>query len=192
MNEAFQKDGYLVVPNYLSRELVLFISHYFFLSVDAGLGKFGDSQAPNSRAFYADPSAETLLQLGTQTISHIIGEEVLPTYSYTRIYGNGDELVIHRDRPSCEISLTVSLAIPESYSPSPLFFSKTEDKKDTKQVILNPGDACIYKGCEMYHWREKFTEHPWYLQTFLHYVRKNGPYSNYKFDQRPVLGVQRQ
>ena len=32
---------------------------------------------------------------------------LIPTYSYARIYKNGDELKRHKDRPSCEISTTL-------------------------------------------------------------------------------------
>jgi hypothetical protein len=34
---------------------------------------------------------------------------MLPTYSYARIYANGDELKKHRDRPACEVSVTLHL-----------------------------------------------------------------------------------
>ena len=52
---------------------------------------------------------------------------------------------------------------------------------DGKSVDLNPGDACIYLGCELEHWREPF-EGDWHLQTFLHYVDQNGPHTAYKYD----------
>ena len=37
------------------------------------------------------------------------GLELLPTYSYARIYKKGDILKRHKDRPSCEISATINL-----------------------------------------------------------------------------------
>ena len=36
----------------------------------------------------------------------LIGKEVLPTYSYARLYTEGEILSKHKDRPSCEISVT--------------------------------------------------------------------------------------
>ena len=34
------------------------------------------------------------------------GLQLIPTYSYARIYKKGDILKRHKDRPSCEISTT--------------------------------------------------------------------------------------
>jgi hypothetical protein len=58
------------------------------------------------------------------------------------------------------------------------------------QVELEPGDAAIYKGIEVPHWREPF-EGDRQVQVFLHYVRKDGPYQEFKFDKRPHLGHQK-
>ena len=42
-------------------------------------------------------------------VSQIVGEEVLPTYTYARWQTKGHDLPRHRDRPSCEISLSLNL-----------------------------------------------------------------------------------
>lgn len=189
MNKQFEEDGYLVVPNFISSVLRKFVSHCILISVDAGYGNKEDPQAPFSTSFYSHIAAEALLGGCVKYVSSIIDEDVLPTYSYTRLYKPGDELVMHKDRESCEISVSLCLEIPKDTNPMPLYFSKTPNKSEGKAAILNPGDACIYKGCDMWHWRDKFTDHPWYLQTFLHYVRKEGPYSSFVLDGRKSLGM---
>ena len=68
--------------------------------------------------------------------------------------------------------------------------SKHEDKSHASELMLEEGDLCIYMGTEMYHWRKPF-EQSWYLQTFLHYVDKNGPFGNRMFDGRRTLGVKK-
>ena len=50
-------------------------------------------------------------------------------------------------------------------------------------IITKPGDAVIYLGCELEHWREPFTG-DFQIQTFLHYVNKNGPNKEWKYDKR--------
>lgn len=189
MNKQLEEDGYLVIPNFINDTLRKFISHCVMLSINAGYGDTKDPQAPFSTSFYSHVAAETLLGGCTQYVSSLVEEEVLPTYSYTRLYRPGDELVMHTDRESCEISVSLCLDIPKDSDPMPLYFSKTTNKSEGKAAILNPGDACIYRGCDMWHWRDKFVEHPWYLQTFLHYVRKNGPYSDFVLDRRESLGM---
>jgi predicted 2-oxoglutarate/Fe(II)-dependent dioxygenase YbiX len=71
--------------------------------------------------------------------------------------------------------------------PWPIYMGTKEDKSDGKKIIMNTGDIIIYKGTELYHWREKFIQGNWQAQVFLHYVDKNGPYSNFKFDNRKTL-----
>jgi hypothetical protein len=53
-------------------------------------------------------------------------------------------------------------------------------------IHMKPGDALIYRGCEIEHWREPFIGNN-HAQVFLHYNEKNGDY-NIINDGRPVLG----
>lgn len=186
----FNKDGYYVIKNFLEENFVQFIQSYFFTRINAGQAELGDEQAPNSFFFYGDPLMETILGSSTDSLGKIIGKNILPTYSYTRLYGQGDELLIHKDRPSCEISATISLGLPENEKINSIYFSKNEDKSDYTEIILSPGDLCIYQGYDLYHWREPFTQ-KWYLQSFLHYVDADGPYKNLIYDERPTLGMQK-
>jgi len=89
------------------------------------------------------------------------------------------DLKKHRDRPSCEISVTVMLG--SDGTKWPIYMDGTE-------LNLEPGDAGIYLGCEVEHWREEFTG-DWHAQTFLHYVDKNGPNRNHFKDGRLLYGM---
>ncbi|HJZ78923.1 MAG TPA: hypothetical protein VKD91_01215, partial [Pyrinomonadaceae bacterium] len=97
----------------------------------------------------------------------------------------GADLERHQDRPSCEVSATVPLSYDSHYI-WPIF---VESRNQVKAIQLEPGDALIYKGIEVPHWRETF-EGERQVQVFLHYVKKDGEYSEYKFDKRPGLGHQ--
>ena len=99
-------------------------------------------------------------------------------------------MVIHRDRPECQYSATLCLGRPENEEISAIYMSKTENKEDGKELLLEEGDLCIYMGTEMYHWREPF-KNSWYLQTFLHYVDKEGPYAHTLYDGRRCLGIKK-
>ena len=185
---SFKENGYHVIKNFLDNDFVLFIQDYFFLRIKAGHAALDDKQAPFAYSFYSDPLIETILEASTEALSEISGFKLLPTYTYSRLYGVGDELVIHRDRPSCEMSATLALGLPEGEQINPIYFSKNEDRSDAVEIILEPGDLCLYRGCDLYHWRPEFTQ-KWYLQAFLHYVNADGPYANHIYDQRPYLGM---
>jgi hypothetical protein len=51
------------------------------------------------------------------------------------------------------------------------------------ELILNPGDAVLYLGCQADHWRNKF-EGEEHIQLFMHYVRANGPKAWAFFDKQ--------
>jgi hypothetical protein len=54
---------------------------------------------------------------------------------------------------------------------------------------MNIGDAVMYRGCDIYHWREAYKEGKWQAQVFLHYVDQNGPHAEWKYDKRESLGL---
>ena len=58
---------------------------------------------------------------------------------------------------------------------------------DGTPVVTNVGDAVIYKGMDVEHWREPFKgDHQ--AQVFLHYVRVDGKYAHFSGDGRPMYG----
>lgn len=105
------------------------------------------------------------------------GLSLLPTYAYWRMYTYGSYLKKHKDRPSCEISVTLHLGGDKKW---PIFV-------EGKSFLLKPGDAIIYRGCEQEHWREKFYG-DWYSQLFIHYVNANGPNKEWYRDKKKGVG----
>ena len=208
---AFNK--FQVIKNAVPYELANFIFNYFLLKRDAvdfmyknnityDNGMFGtwtDKQVPNTYSHYADMVMETLLMKVLPKMQQETGLQLIPTYSYARIYKRGDILKRHKDRPSCEISTTLNLG----GSSWPIFIDGTgannvidEYKNIVKpgapegtKVLLDVGDMLVYSGCELEHWREPF-DGDICGQVFLHYNHVNGPFAEKnKFDGRPMLGL---
>lgn len=138
----------------------------------------GDPQAPNSHATYGFLPFVRLLVSKVSHANKLLGEEVLPTYTYARVYKKGSVLERHRDRPACEISFTLNLAKDVDW---PIYFQRPDGSETS--VELNPGDAVLYLGCQADHWRNKF-EGEEHVQVFLHYVRANGPKAWAFFDKK--------
>ena len=204
---------YQIIKNAISYELANFIYNYFLLKKDAVefmyknninyesplLGTWTDKQVPNTYSHYADMVMETLLMKVLPIMKKETGLELIPTYSYARVYKKGDILRRHKDRPSCEISTTLNLG----GDPWPIFIDGTgadnvidEYKQIHKpnapegtKVLLEVGDMLVYSGCELEHWREPF-EGNICGQVFLHYNHVNGPFAGTNmFDGRPKLGL---
>jgi len=181
--QSFEENGYLILNNALPREKCdELVQHMFNLEKEGKLVQ--DSQCPLSGAIYGDPQFDALLEGFREGISQQVGKELLPTYTYARLYKPGEELKRHKDRPSCEISATLTLGYDDSKPVWPIFFD--EDKEI--RVNLDVGELAIYKGCEVEHWRPKFKGN-WQVQVFLHFVDANGPYKDHATDGRGQLGV---
>jgi len=209
----FQYKKYQVIKNAISYELANFIFNYFLLKRDAVqfmydnnitydtglLGTWTDKQVPNTYSHYADPVMETLLMKVLPKMQQETSLNLIPTYSYARIYKHGDILKRHKDRPSCEISTTIHLG----GDMWPIFIDGTgadsvvdKDRQIYKpnapegtKVLLEVGDMLVYSGCELEHWREPF-EGNVCGQVFLHYNHVNGPFAEKnRFDKRPMLGI---
>jgi hypothetical protein len=192
---TFQENKYVVVRDVLNESTVSLLQYQSKMLEDVmcynnntlpGLFAFGDKQSPNSFSYYGALFTESLLLLLKPVIEAHVGVELLPTYSYMRIYYKNAILEKHTDRPSCEYSATLCIQCDKE-NPWPIsFHSNGLDKS----LILNAGDLCIYKGDELPHWRE-LCPYDNHIQVFLHFVDKNGPFSDFKFDKRPKLGIQK-
>jgi hypothetical protein len=178
MNQKLLENNYLVVPKFLSKSLAKKIANEYIGFVKEK-NILGDEQAPKSPSQYNYIRFLELLCEKTSQVSKILGEKVLPTYAYGRVYKKGEELKRHRDRDACEISLTINLSNGASW---PIFFQKPDGAEVS--VILNPGDAAMYLGCSSDHWREPYQDNKDLVQVFLHYVRSNGSRAEWVFDQK--------
>lgn len=179
--EFFKKNKYCIVKNVLSGDLTSLITDYCFFDEKQNSSAI-DVQVPEAYSKYGDALMESLLIKFLPVIEENTGLSLYPTYSYYRIYRNGDILFPHKDRPSCEISAT--LFINKNYNFDwPIYM-------DENKIVLDPGDLVIYKGCDVEHWREELVSDlgVWHVQSFLHYVDKYGEYSSYKYDNRESLG----
>ena len=209
--EKFNK--YQVIKKAVSYELANFVFNYFLLKRDAVKfmydanfiaknemhGSWEDQQVPGVYSIYADQVMETLLMKVLPVMKEKTGLNLLPTYSYARVYEKGAILKRHKDRPSCEISTTLNLG-GDAW---PIFIDPTgsdnviDERKGIHRpgapkgvkVNLKPGDMLIYSGCDLEHWREPF-EGKLCGQVFLHYNHADGRFAKSNlYDKRPMLGI---
>lgn len=187
MNKSFDAAGYANVEGLIDAQTIKTISQYFENKIHRGewVGKSEVSGGDASKfGYYADPLIEVLLKQCLPAVEEKTGLELEPTYSFSRVYQGGEELRPHTDRPSCEISATINVACTGDIWPIWMQY----EGNDPVKCMLAPGDAVIYKGCEVTHWRRKLPIGHINVQFMLHYVEKNGPYAEYKFDNRQSLG----
>ena len=195
------KNNYKVIKQAISKELADFVYSYFLTKrkvarvffddryispFNNDWGVWNDPQVPETYSHYSDIAMETLLERLTEPMSKETGLNLIPTYSYARIYKKGDVLKRHKDRYSCEVSMTMNLG----GDPWPIYLEPSgETDKEGVKINLEPGDALIYRGCEVEHWREAF-EGENCGQVFLHYNDASGENAEEnRYDTRPFLGL---
>ncbi len=129
----------------------------------------------------------------TPIIAQITGADVLPSYDYFRIYGAGEICRVHSDRPSCEHSLSLTLAYSDG-APWPLevgsqrveaegpCFDDWGDEAHSS-VAMQPGDAVLYRGIDLRHGRTQPNPNKWSAHLFLFWVERGGPFAQHAFDE---------
>ena len=170
-------DKYLVIPKLISSERAIKLG-FEFKEYTESYNVGGDSQVQTSRSAYDYISFLELLVEKCNEASDAAGERLLPTYCYARVYYHGSILHRHTDRPSCEVSMTVNLGGDRQW---PIWIQKPDGEEVS--VMLDPGDAMMYLGCEAAHWRDAF-EGTYYNQVFLHYVKSRGFNQPFYFDKQ--------
>ena len=183
--ENFTKTSYVLVKKFIDEDAIKTVSLYLENSLNRGFLCQGD--VSSGYAIYADPLIEVILLNSVEDIEKIVSKKLYPSYSYARIYTEGNKLVKHIDRPSCEYSVTVNVATNGGNWPI-----WVQSKGNTPEaIVLEPGDAVVYKGCEVFHWRDAMEETNTNLlvQFMLHYVDQDGLHAECKFDNRPKLGL---
>jgi hypothetical protein len=182
--EAFKKNGYVLARALVSKPALSFLYDYASKSAQYGSMTPGDEQLPTTPFRYGDPFMESLLEMLVPKVESITSLRLFPTYSYFRFYKTGDVLKRHRDRPACEVSLTLNLGF-HAEKPWPIWL---EVDGEARTASLEPGDALLYKGIELPHWREPFTGEN-SAQVFLHYVNQDGQNKEWKYDKRASLST---
>jgi len=187
VGEQFEQKKYVYLSDVITREEANSLTdHMFALHEQSKTEK--DEQCPLSDSIYGDPKLDALLERLCTPLSNMLGVPLLPTYTYARIYRPGEVLERHSDRPSCEISGTMTLGFDPSQKIWPIFFGKDDDDVAGLPLDIGVGDLVMYRGNELPHWRPKF-KGTWQVQVFFHYVDANGPHKDYKYDGRQQLGT---
>ena len=158
-----------------------------------------DPQCPLSDSIYGDEVLDYYLDQFAKPIGENLGMKLIPTYTYARVYRPGEVLAPHTDRPSCEISGTMTLGF-DATTVWPIYVGLDpvnnpngmleEAPENARRIDLQIGDILMYRGEEIPHWRKEF-KGTWQCQVFFHYIDANGPHADkgLKYDGRERLGM---
>jgi len=200
----YRRDGYAALRGFVPRE----VANGFLARMQADLRhqgveidrlrREGPLLARAASELYGGhyPPMATFHWGMTPAVEALVGEPLLPTYSYFRLYRQGDICRVHGDRYACEHSLSLTLAYsddrPWELEVSPVRVEKPYQRADaafrddeaSSGVAMAAGDAVLYQGVHHHHGRTKPNPNRWSAHLFLHWVARNGPYAEEAFDKQ--------
>jgi len=179
--------NYKIIPNFLGKEEMILLNQYceIFHRTNSkyfditGKQPVGTDTCDTSS--YGDPLFDSLLLTKKNIMEEATGKKLFPTYSYWRMHTKHAVLRKHIDRDACEISVTIHIGSDGTSWPFYL---------DGNLLNTKPGDAIIYLGPKLMHYREIF-KGDWYLGAFLHYVDAEGPHKDQYMDKRMYWGTKK-
>lgn len=185
----FWERGYCIVPRFVDAGLIAFLKAAMDTSFQHGaMVRKHDAVPQGSLDQYSSLATELLLKQSLPLVAAIAGRPLLPSYSYWRLYRNGNALIRHTDRAACEISLTLPIHADPAEPGWPIWMRDLAGQEEAVAIPL--GSAALYRGDRVEHWREPFGGSVQY-QVFLHYVVAGGAFEDYADDAQPVAAIAR-
>ena len=202
MKYNFIKDGYEIVKGAISKEVANLsydylklkskcVNYYYenkFLDKEKDVwywGGFGDDLVSSENTYftYSDIFLETIMSKIHTIMEEKTNLNLLPTFSYARIYKLGNQMHKHKDGNIGKVTSTMNLG----GAIYPIYITDTK-KNEPIKIELEPGDMLIYKGEEFEHYRLKLEEEEC-AQAFFLYVPATQENLKYLFDGRPHMGL---
>jgi hypothetical protein len=103
-------------------------------------------------------------------INQIVPAPVKPSYSYLSVYQPGAVLPRHIDRPQCVWNLSLLIDNDPEVQASDAWPIFLEVEGEAREVRLDMGDAVLYRGTEVPHWREALPAGRRATLIFCHFV----------------------
>ena|SRR6056300_501731 len=192
----------IFIKDFLPKDILNICYSYSIVKFSNQKKFYIDTQTNSLIGEYGDYLMETIMDMSTPVIEQNVGKKLWPTYSYFRIYDKGSDLKVHTDRASCEYTVALCLGADPVDVPYEIFVGEVDESSDYKyfneegefqrykinnKFPMLPNNAVIFKGMDKIHWRE-ICSHDHFITVFLHYVDQEGPYKEYKFDKRSMIG----
>jgi hypothetical protein len=102
-------------------------------------------------------------------VGQVAGVAVKPSYAYVSAYQGGAVLERHVDREQCEftMSLLVERSTEGEAAEWPLYFDTSEG---TVEVFQSVGEAVLFRGTKLPHYRPRLAHGQTYMSLLFHYV----------------------
>jgi hypothetical protein len=148
------------------------LGRYYHELITHGAWAAGDAQVKRRYGYHNESVSRYFHHQLIDFVGRVAGERVKPTYAYVSAYQEGAVLRPHIDRRQCVFTLSLWLdhqpdAKRESW---PLWF---QTEQGPVALTQSAGDAVLFRGCELPHWRDRPPPDGASTTLIFHYVPAN-------------------
>jgi hypothetical protein len=146
------------------------LRRYLRGAIRRGRLSLGDGQSEGRYTAHNEPAVAFFHRQLAQALCDAAGAWIVPSYSYVTAYQAGADLPPHTDREQCEYTLSLAIdATPEpaAQAPWPLWVQTHEGAIAVWQHL---GDALLFRGRYLPHWREQLAWDQTACNILFHYV----------------------
>lgn len=151
--ESYMERGYAILPGLVNPLWVASLRRHYRALHESG-AFLDEEESLGNVAMYLEGATRFLQHQLVHTVTEIVGEDVVPSFCYTRTYGERAKLYRHTDRPNCvwNISIPYDL-VPETERPEcwPLH---VDCDGNEAEIRLEMGDGALFRGVSAEHWRD--------------------------------------
>ncbi|HSW69115.1 MAG TPA: hypothetical protein VLI69_03000 [Gammaproteobacteria bacterium] len=166
--DEFKKSDYVIIRNLIDANEASNLYDYTLKNIKNGNLK--DDQVPQTPSFYQDKKMVVLHKKLLPQVEYLLKKTLLPTFCYYRTYRTGAILRAHKDRKACEISISLNLGQQGDLWDLWLL----DHNENAINITLAPGDALLYRGCKLTHWRGKLVNADFVSQVFFFFIDPKG------------------
>lgn len=150
--QFLQANGYLVLRQLLPPLQLQAIQAYLQQLKAQGYYRLGDHLVPERFYIHNEPLMRFLHWQLYACLRQLLPAPVQPSYTFLVKYPPGCQMARHTDREQCvwNMSLVLQRELPLGQPPWPIYL---ETRQGPVDVRLQPGDAVLYPGTEIPHWR---------------------------------------
>ena len=157
-----KRDNRYVVDEFISKEAASYLHKILKHDIEMYPNEFKKETHKVSKDNYLPLVA--LMCEKTAWLNVAMAEAMLPTYAKATMYSKGAYYTKHKDNSACELTIAIQL------SESKWAFNLQHSEEEVAHIIVKPGDAIIYEGHTLEHWRETPLEEDECSIAYLHYV----------------------
>ncbi|MFD6985245.1 sulfotransferase, partial [Streptomyces sp. NPDC059956] len=142
---------------------------YYERLISTGSWPLGDAQVTGRYGWYNESLSRFFHHQFRGLVGRLAGRPVRPSYSYVSAYRGGAVLDRHVDREQCEytVSLLLGESGPEIAGGWPLLL---DTPQGSLSVLQRPGEAVLFRGTRVPHWRPPLPDGSTHTSLLFHYV----------------------